>query len=67
MDHDEQTPVLREANRRVPRLLVVAGVDQHEEGIEEDLASLLEGNMVLEDVGGGLLEIPLECLPRSSY
>ena len=50
VNHNEEAPILRESNRRLPRLFVAASIDHYEEGIEEDLARLLEGDAVFEDV-----------------
>jgi hypothetical protein len=63
MDDKQGSPILRESNGGVPGLAVIACVHQAEEGIKEDLASLLKGNVMLAEICRGLPGVPFKDLP----
>src|ERR1035438_7951265 len=62
MDDEQGSPILRKSDGGFPWLILIAGINQVDEGIEEDLTSLFKRDMVLAEVRGGLLRVPFKDL-----
>jgi len=62
MDNKQESPVLGETDGSLPRLPLVTGFNQLDEGVEEHFTGLFKGNAVFMNVCGGLFQVPFKNL-----